>query len=195
MRCVLPHKSVQLRLRRRSHLSRCTWRKDQEFSPAHVAERAHVIASAYRRILNEHDREDLAQDALVALLSRCQQGVLIRNPPAWLAQVMRNLAAMKRRAARHHPVALPTSDAEGDERAASWSFSCRPDPWATLEELLAAVNPGYTEQQKDLLRRLASGDRRRQIAAELGRSDDWVRAEVRKLLDRLRFFVAWNNST
>lgn len=153
-----------------------------------LVEHVDFAARIYCHLLGQHEREDVAQDALAALLERAHRNRPVREPNAWLVAVVRKLDAVRRRR-RHRGRALRLSDSTVQEPAS------RDDLWAKLEQLLEAVYPPYTEDEKDDLRALAAGRTRHEIARELGQKVRVVEARIKKSLERLKIFLGSGKST
>lgn len=156
-----------------------------------AAELVHHVDFAtrvYCHLLGQHDRKDVAQDALAAFLERAHCNRPVEEPHAWLVAVVRNLDALRRRRSQRGK-AHPLSDSAVQEPAS------RDDEWAKLEQLLGEVTPPFTEDEKNDLRALAAGQTRSQIARELGEKVRVVEDRIKRELKRLEIFLGSGKST
>lgn len=113
----------------------------------------------------EHDRMDMAQDALVELVVRAHEGRPVQEPRSWLVAVIHNIRRMRCPARSRDRGALSLSSWPPDSQPESpHEPACRADPWAELEPLLDDVLPPYSEEDKADLRAFAAGDTRHEIA-------------------------------
>lgn len=126
-----------------------------------------------------HEREDIAGEALTALLAKLARRERVDDPVAWLCGALLKIRGMRARRKRRE---VQLSDAGWDSRQ-----SRTDDPWATFEELLDNVAPHLCEADKEVLRWLAQGATRKSLALTLGVSPDAAERKIKKLLDRLRF--------
>jgi len=123
---------------------------------------ARVAAKHYGYSLSAHDRLDVAQEVLVALLASLRNGVRVENAAAWVMGAARNRCAMRWRLVRREVGRVSLSLAASpwdDDSAESFGLACRRDEWPAVEEVLAGV-PGLTDVEKEDLRDVAAGGRR-----------------------------------
>jgi DNA-directed RNA polymerase specialized sigma24 family protein len=113
------------------------------------------------------------------------------NPEAWICRIVRNRCATQLRAARRaNAGAVNFAIDVASQQPQTQLF----DLWEQLEDALRGVRPQLPEPDKELLRALAAGETRREMAHACGKSIDGLERRVRKSLESVRNWLLSNDS-
>lgn len=148
-----------------------------------------TIVHLYCRLLPGHDQQDVAQDALTALVEGWRAGSCPAEPLSWLVAVVRKIHARRCRVRWRDRGVISLSTGPGEDDAAPVVPACGADPWAELRQLLDDVTPPFSESDKAELLGLASGDGRGDLARDRGESVRTCERRLKKNLERLSFFL------
>ena len=147
-----------------------------------LVRQAQIAANHYGRRLSIHDRLDVVQGALLALLAIIAQGGCVERPIAWLIGTVRNMCAMQCRLVRRDAQRLIMVSEEASFGAGrSAGAPCRLGGWDAVEQLIDGV-PDLSGAEEADIRGVAAGRRRNLMMAtkkKIGKAGILTRLEQR----------------
>ncbi len=143
--------------------------------------------------LHTAEAEDIVQDTMLRAWERRAEWPEIQNISAWLTQICRNLALDRKKHSQYEAnLSQSTSSSERLGPATSHSALSTPHLSETLEareslNILAQLMAQLTPPQDDIIRlRDIEGLSYREIATELGLTEDQVRVYLHRARQKLR---------
>lgn len=147
------------------------------------------------RTMPEHDAEDLAQEALLALVAYEEQWGPIANARTWLVPVVRNLNVERLRRLRVRERNRPVgSDFDLDLDGSRTARGSDASDSGELETTLVDMSPALTPLEIKVALALAAGERRGWIVKSLGETPERIREVVKNLAEKLRGLNGSNDS-
>jgi RNA polymerase sigma factor (sigma-70 family) len=142
-----------------------------------------LLFAIARRIAGPELSDDVVQQTLMRAWQALRAGTEVKNVPAWLSQITRNVALTEYARQRATPETLSAELA--DPRSVAGSVEERIAVQEVLQQLAALPEP----QRAALLATEFEGRSRRQIAGDLGLSEGAVRQLVHRARAALRVII------